>query len=157
MTILKAGDMAPSFTLPDALGAEHSLRDYSGKRVLIYFYPKDDTPGCTTQACAIRDSFPDFGAAGVTVLGISTDSPKSHVKFAEKYELPFALLSDEKKEVVEKYGVWAKKKFMGREYMGTLRTSFLIGTDGRIEKVYEDVDPETHAAEVLADVKALEI
>ncbi len=153
MIHLKTGDMAPDFTLPDATGTMHSLADHKGSRILLYFYPKDDTSGCTAEACGIRDAFPDFGTAGVTVFGVSVDSPQSHEKFAEKYELPFTLLSDEKKEVVEKYGVWAEKKFMGKEYMGTLRTSFLIGADGKIEKIYEDVKPEVHAAEVLFDVR----
>jgi peroxiredoxin Q/BCP len=149
------GDSAPDFSLSDAVGTIHTLSQYNGKWVLLYFYPKDDTPGCTKQACALRDEFPNFKKLQATVLGVSVDSPKSHGKFAMKYELPFTLLADEKKEVVESYGVWAKKKFMGREYMGTLRTSFLISPDGVIVKVYEGVKPETHAAEVLADLVKL--
>lgn len=135
----------------------HTLSQYSGKWVLLYFYPKDDTPGCTKQACAIRDEFPNFKKLQATVLGVSVDSPKSHGKFAMKYELPFTLLADEKKEVVTRYGVWAKKKFMGREYLGTLRTSFLINPDGVIARVYENVKPELHAKEVLADLQKLRI
>lgn len=146
------GSLAPDFTLLDQDGAVHTLSAYKGKRVLIYFYPKDDTPGCTKQACALRDAFPDFGKVDLVVFGISPDSVKSHAKFALKYELPFPLLSDEGKEVVHAYGVWGRKKFMGREYDGVFRTSFLIGPDGRIEKVYEQVKPEQHAAEVLADL-----
>jgi peroxiredoxin Q/BCP len=146
------GSLAPDFTLPDQNGALHTLSAYRGKRVLIYFYPKDDTPGCTKQACALRDAFPDFGKLDLVVLGISPDSVKSHKKFAEKYELPFTLLADEGKEAVHAYGVWGRKKFMGREYDGVFRTSFLIGPDGRIENVYEKVKPEQHAAEVLADL-----
>ena len=119
---------------------------------MVYFYPKDDTPGCTKEACAIRDDIPRFDKLKVKVLGISVDSVKSHKKFAEKYKLPFTLLSDEKKEVVKKYGVWQKKKFMGREYMGTLRTSFLIDPAGKIAKIYESVKPEVHAEEVLKDL-----
>ena len=155
MTQLKVGDMAPSFSLPDGKGMIRSLSAYVGEWILLYFYPKDDTPGCTKEACAIRDALPDFGKLGVTVLGVSVDSPKSHEKFAEKYQLPFTLLSDEKKEAVGKYGVWAEKKFMGRQYMGTLRTSFLIDPEGKIAKIYEDVEPVGHAAHVLADLSSL--
>lgn len=149
------GSAAPTFSLPDQTGKIHSLADYAGKWVLLYFYPKDDTPGCTTEACSIRDNWPKFKKAGVVVLGVSVDPVKSHAKFAEKYELPFTLLADEKKELVKAYGVWGQKKFMGRDYMGTFRTSFLIGPDGKIAKVYEDVKPADHAEEVLADVKAM--
>ena len=152
---LKPNQKAPIFKLPDQDGKIHSLEDYKGKWVLLYFYPKDDTPGCTKEACAIRDSFPDFKKLKITVLGVSTDSVKSHGKFVEKYKLPFTLLSDESKSLVEKYGVWAKKKFMGREYMGTLRTSFLINPEGKIAKIYENVKPEIHAEEVLEDTKNL--
>jgi thioredoxin-dependent peroxiredoxin len=123
--------------------------------VLLYFYPKDDTPGCTKQACMIRDSFPAFKKLKIQVFGVSVDSVKKHAKFAEKYELPFTLLSDEEKKVVGMYDVWQKKKFMGREYMGTMRTSFLIDPEGKIAKVYEGVKPEIHAEEVLADLKEL--
>jgi thioredoxin-dependent peroxiredoxin len=151
----KLRSAAPRFTLPDQDGKEHSLVDYQGKWVLLYFYPKDDTPGCTKEACTIRDSFPDFKKMKITVLGVSVDSVKSHKKFEEKYELPFTLLSDEKKTVVKKYGVWGKKKFMGREYTGTFRTSFLIDPKGKIAKIYEDVNPVTHAADVLKDLKEL--
>ena len=119
------GSAAPEFSLPDQDGRVHSLKDYAGAPVLIYFYPKDDTPGCTKQACMIRDAFPDFKKTGVTVLGISTDSVKSHKKFAEKYGLPFTLLSDEEKKVVGAYGVWGRKKMMGREYDGVFRTSLI--------------------------------
>lgn len=150
------GSLAPDFSLLDQDGVAHSLSAHKGKRVLIYFYPKDDTPGCTKQACALRDAFPDFGKLDLVVLGISPDSVKSHKKFAEKYALPFPLLADENKEVVHAYGVWGRKKFMGREYDGVFRTSFLIGPDGHIESVYENVKPEQHAAEVLADLTAHE-
>src|SRR3989338_8344656 len=151
---LKAGQLAPYFTLPDQDGKQHSLSDYGGKWGLVYFYPKDDTPGCTKEACAIRDDNTRFNKLKAKVLGISVDSVKSHKKFAEKYALPFTLLSDEKKEVVKKYGVWQKKKFMGKEYMGTIRTSFLIDSAGKVAKIYESVKPETHAEEVLKDLKA---
>jgi peroxiredoxin Q/BCP len=146
---------APAFTLPDQLGEEHSLKDYRGKWVLLYFYPKDDTPGCTIEACTIRDQFKDFKKIGAEVIGISTDSVKSHKKFADAYELPFTLLADVNKEVVGKYGVFGEKKFMGRTYRGTARTSFLINPGGTIAKVYEKVKPELHAAEVIKDLQDL--
>lgn len=152
---LKTKDKSPDFTLLDQNGKEHKLSDYKGKVVLIYFYPKDDTPGCTKEACGIRDIWKDFEKAGITVLGISTDSVKSHKKFEEKYKLPFTLLADENKEVVEKYGVWGEKTFMGRKYMGTNRMSFLIDKEGNIAKIYEKVKPEEHAGEVLEDVNNL--
>lgn len=151
----KLHSSAPLFSLPDQNGKEHLLADYAGGWVLLYFYPKDDTPGCTKEACAIRDSFPNFKKLKMTVLGVSVDNVKSHKKFEEKYKLPFTLLSDEKKEVVKKYGVWGKKKFMGRAYEGTLRTSFLIDPKRKIAKIYEDVNPVVHAEEVLSDLKAL--
>ncbi|HVM59019.1 MAG TPA: thioredoxin-dependent thiol peroxidase [Candidatus Paceibacterota bacterium] len=149
------GSPAPAFSLPDQAGMTHALSDYAGKWVLLYFYPKDDTPGCTLEACQIRDQFQDFGSIGAVVLGVSTDSVASHAKFAKKYDLPFTLLADTNKEVVGKYGVFGEKKFMGRTYMGTMRTSFLIRPDGTIAKVYEKVKPETHAAEVIADLGSL--
>lgn len=151
----KTGDAAPEFSLQDQDGATHALKDLRGQWVLIYFYPKDDTEGCTKEACAIRDDFPAFGTLGAKVLGVSADSVKSHKKFAEKYNLPFTLLSDESKEMVKAYGVWGKKKFMGREYEGINRTSFLIDPDGKVAKVYENVKPEVHASEVLEDLKSL--
>ncbi len=153
--MLNVGDKAPDFTLLDQNNDTVSLSDYTGKWVLIYFYPKDDTPGCTAEACALRDNFPAFKKLGCVVLGISVDSAKSHEKFVKKYELPFTLLADDEKKVVNAYGVWGKKKFMGREYMGTMRTSFLIDPKGVIAKVYEKVKPAEHADEVLADVKEL--
>lgn len=144
MSLPAIGSKAPLFP---------KLSEHVGSWVLVYFYPKDDTPGCTKEACAIRDAFPDFRKLGITVLGVSIDSEKSHEKFIAKYDLPFTLVSDETKEIVGKYGVWAKKKFMGREYMGTLRTSFLIDPQGNIRKIYENVKPETHAAEVLEEIR----
>jgi peroxiredoxin Q/BCP len=152
---LKVGLLTPDFTLPDGEGKNRTLSDYRGRWVLIYFYPKDDTPGCTRQACAIRDNFPKFKKMKAEVLGISINSPKSHEKFSKKFKLPFTLLADEEKKVVNLYGVWAKKRFMGREYMGTLRTSFLINPRGMIAKIYEGVKPDLHAAEVLADLAVL--
>lgn len=155
MANLKVGSKAPAFKLPDQDGKEHSLSDYKGKWVLLYFYPKDDTPGCTKEACAIRDDFNNFEKIKAVVLGASCDSVKSHKKFQEKYQIPFTLLSDEGKTLVQAYGVWAEKKFMGRKYMGILRSSFLINPEGKIAKVYEGVKPADHAAEVLADLKSL--
>ncbi len=151
-TLPQTGSPAPEFTLPDQEGKEHSLADYRGRWVLLYFYPKDDTPGCTKEACAIRDAFPQFGKGKAVILGISPDSVKSHAKFAEKYALPFTILADEGRQAIDAYGVWGPKKFMGREYEGVLRTSFLINPEGKIEKVYENVKPEVHADEVLADI-----
>lgn len=150
---LKIGDKAPAFSLPDQDGTTHSLKDYKGKWVLLYFYPKDNTPGCTVEACTIRDTYGDFENMGTVVLGVSTDSVASHGKFAEKYDLPFPLLADEQKELVKAYGVWGKKKFLGREYMGTNRMSFLIDPTGKIAKVYESVKPPKHAKEVLEDLE----
>jgi peroxiredoxin Q/BCP len=154
---LKIGDKAPNFTLPDQADEKHSLSDYLGKWVLIYFYPKDNTPGCTVESCALRDSIEDIRKGGAEVLGISTDSVKSHFGFADKYKLPFPILSDAEKEVVNLYGVWGKKKFMGREYLGTNRASFLIDGRGKIVKIYEKVKPLGHAKEVLKDLEALKI
>lgn len=155
MALPKVGKLAPDFTLPDQDGADHKLSSYQGEWVLLYFYPKDDTTGCTKEACAIRDAFPKFNKQNAVVLGISPDSVKSHKKFEEKYKLPFTLLADEGHKIANKYGVWGRKKFMGREYDGILRTSFLIDPKGKIAKVYEKVKPEVHAAEVLADLKEL--
>lgn len=152
---LKEGAVAPDFKTIDQDGKEQKLSDYAGQWVLLYFYPKDDTPGCTKEACAIRDMMPNFKKLKLQVFGVSTQNEKSHKKFAEKYDLPFTLLVDEDKKIVNKYGVWAKKKFMGREYMGTLRNSFLIDPKGKIAKIYEGVKPELHAEEVLEDLKKL--
>jgi thioredoxin-dependent peroxiredoxin len=155
MTGLREGDKAPAFSVPDQDGRTRTLDEYAGEWLLLYFYPKDDTPGCTTEACTFRDEFEAFDDAGVTVVGVSTDSVKSHGKFALKHKLPFTLLADEEKKIVEAYGVWGKKKFLGREYMGTNRRSFLIDPKGKIAKVYEIVRPAQHAQEVLADVEEL--
>lgn len=154
-TKIEVGKMAPDFTLPDQDGKFHTLSDYRGKTVLLYFYPKDDTPGCTKEACSIRDSQVNFKNLTTVVLGVSVDSVESHKKFAEKYSLPFTLLSDENKEVVRLYGVWSDKEIVGREYLGlgTLRSSFLIDPEGKIAKIYEQVKPEIHVSEVLEDVK----
>ncbi len=153
MPLPKVGTKAPAFSLLDQDGKTHSLKNYEGEWVLLYFYPKDDTAGCTAEACGFRDNLPKFKKGNMAVLGVSVDPVKSHRKFADKYRLPFTLLADEQKEVVAKYGVWQEKKFMGKTYMGTVRTSFLIDPLGKIVKVYEKVKPETHPAEVLADLK----
>lgn len=151
--MLKINTKAPDFSLPDQNGKMHNLPDYRGKWVLVYFYPKDDTPGCTKEACSIRDNWPKFEKLDCVVLGISVDSVKSHGKFSDKYKLPFILLADEKKEVVKKYGAWQKKNFMGKSYMGIKRISYLINPKGIVVKVYNDVKPAEHADEVLTDIK----
>ena len=147
---LKEGDQAPAFTVPTSGGGTASLSDFVGKPVILYFYPKDDTPGCTKEACAFRDHFAAFKKKGAVVLGVSTDPVKSHDKFVEKFKLPFTLLADEDKKIVEAYGVWGQKTFMGRKYLGTHRVTFLIGPDGRIKKIWPTVKPEEHAEEVLS-------
>lgn len=152
----KAGDLAPDFTLLDQDGVAHALSAHRGSRVLLYFYPKDNTPGCTKQACLLRDAMPELAKLDAVVFGISPDSVKSHRTFADLYGLPFTLLADEGHTVAEQYGVWTKKKMMGREYDGILRTSFLIDREGNIEKVYEKVKPELHAAQVLEDLRSLD-
>jgi peroxiredoxin Q/BCP len=138
----------------DETGTPRRLSDYRGKPVVLYFYPKDDTPGCTKEACSFRDDYSVYEEAGVVILGVSPDSPKSHAKFKEKYNLPFTLLADEEHRVCELYGAWGRKKFMGREYDGVLRTTFLIGPDGTILRVFPDVKPEGHSKEVLAALEA---
>ncbi len=149
------GAKAPSFSLPDQDGKNHRLEDYRGKWVLLYFYPKDNTSGCTKEACAIRDEFPRFEKLDAVVLGVSKDSIESHKRFADRHGLPFTLLSDADTKVQGAYGAWRKKKMAGREYMGTFRMSVLIDPDGKIAKVYEKVRPAEHAAEVLDDLKEL--
>jgi len=151
--ILKAGDVAPAFTLPDQDGKMHSLSDYFGKKVLIYFYPKDDTPGCTTEACSFRDNNSALSDMGLVILGVSKDSVKSHKKFHDKYELNFPILSDESTEMIQAYGAWRLKKFMGREYMGIERMSVMVDEKGKIAKIYESVKPKDHTEEVMSDVK----
>ncbi len=147
---LQVGDVAPAFTVATSGGGKISLADYLGKNVILYFYPKDDTPGCTKEACAFRDGFADFKKRGAVVLGVSTDPVKAHDKFVEKFKLPFLLLADEDKKIVEAYGVWGEKVFMGKKYLGTHRVTFLIGPDGKIKQIWPKVKPEEHAAEVLA-------
>lgn len=148
----QVGQVAPNFALSDQNGVEHTLKQYLGKWVILYFYPKDDTPGCTKEACNFRDNFSALKKEGMVVLGVSCDSIQKHAKFVEKYTLPFTLLSDEEKKVVEMYGVWVKKKFMGREYMGINRTTFLIDSKGIIVHLYENVKPSDHAEEIMTDM-----
>jgi len=145
------GDPAPDFTLPDQHGREHALSDYRGQWVLLYFYPKDDTPGCTKEACGIRDHWEHFEDLDTGVLGVSPDSVASHREFAEKYDLPFTLLADAGKKVVNQYGVWGTAVVDGREMETTHRVSFLVDPDGEIARVYDEVDPEAHATEVITD------
>lgn len=149
---LPSGIPAPVFTLPDETGTLRSLSDFRGAPVVLYFYPKDDTPGCTVEACSFRDGYAEYRRAGVTVLGISPDSSKKHTRFIEKFSLPFPLLADEDHKVCELYQVWGPKKFMGREYEGVYRTTYLIDAAGNIARVFENVKPEGHAEEVLAAV-----
>ena len=147
---IEANQPAPEFALPDEDGKIHNLSDYRGKPVVLYFYPKDDTPGCTTEACNFRDDFHIYEQNGIVILGVSPDNAKSHTKFKNKFNLPFTLLADEGHTIANAYGVWGPKKFMGREYEGVLRTTFLIGPDGNIVKVFENVKPDHHSKEVLA-------
>ena len=149
---LNEGDPAPAFTAATNGGGKISLADYQGSHVILYFYPRDDTPGCTKEACAFRDHFADFKKKGAVVLGVSADPVKSHDKFVEKFKLPFPLLADEDKKIVEAYGVWGQKSFMGRKYLGIHRVTFLIGPNGKIKKIWPLVKPEEHAAEVLAEL-----
>jgi len=148
--MLEAGMKAPDFTLKDKDGSDVRLSDFAGKKVVLYFYPKDNTPGCTRQACAFAGAYEEFKTKDAVVIGVSKDSVASHVKFAEKYELPFILLSDPELEAIQAYGVWQEKKLYGKVSMGVVRTTFIIGADGTIEKVMNKVKPDTNAAEVLA-------
>ena len=151
---ISEGMPAPDFTVLDENGKQQRLSDYRGQSVILYFYPKDDTPGCTTEACNFRDDYSAYTETGVTILGVSPDSPKSHLKFKQKYQLPFTLLADEDHAICEAYNVWGQKKFMGREYMGVLRTTFIIDPQGNIKKIFENVKPAEHSTELLAAIKA---
>jgi peroxiredoxin Q/BCP len=153
-TVIEEGKPAPDFELTSDSGESVRLSDLRGKQVVLYFYPKDDTPGCTTQACGIRDAYTEFEAAGAVVLGVSPDGERSHLKFKSKYDLPFTLLADEGHAVAEEYGVWAEKKYMGRTYMGVDRSTFVIGADGNLKKAMYKVKPATHADEVLATLNS---
>ena len=147
--MLEVGMKAPNFTLQDKDGNSVSLSDFSGKRVVIYFYPKDNTPGCTRQACAFAGAYSEFEKRGVVVIGISKDSVASHVKFAEKYSLPFILLSDPERKAIESFGVWQEKKMCGKVSMGVVRTTFIIDKDGNVERVMKNVKPDTNAQQIL--------
>jgi len=147
--MVKEGTTAPAFKTKDDNGEDVSLKDFKGQKVVLYFYPKDDTPGCTKEACSFRDAYSKYKKQGIKLLGVSPDSEASHKKFITKYKLPFTLLADRDHAIAEAYGVWGEKKFMGRTYMGVLRTTFLIDEKGKIKKVFEKVKPEDHATEVL--------
>ena len=146
---ISSGVPAPDFTLQDDTNTTRSLSDYRGQSLVLYFYPKDDTPGCTTEACNFRDDYSAYQQAGVTILGVSPDTPKSHAKFKAKFGLPFPLLADVDHKVCEQYGVWGRKKMMGKEYDGVFRTTFIIDAQGKIARVFENVKPAEHSAEVL--------
>jgi peroxiredoxin Q/BCP len=152
---ISAGIPAPDFELLDDSGTTRHFRDYRGQAVILYFYPADDTPGCTKEACNFRDDYSDYQRSGVTILGVSPDSVKSHIKFKEKYQLPFPLLADEGHKTCIAYGVWGPKKLMGREYEGVLRTTFLIDKQGSIAQVFENVRPSEHSAEVLKELNSI--
>ena len=152
--MLKVGDKAPNFTLNDKDGNAVSLSDFLGKKVVLYFYPKDNTPGCTRQACAFAGAYGEFQRRGIEVIGISKDSVASHVKFAEKYSLPFVLLADPEREAIEAYGVWQEKKLYGKLSFGVVRSTFIIDENGIIEKVMPKVKPDTNAEEILAYLRA---
>jgi peroxiredoxin Q/BCP len=148
--VLLPGMMAPDFRLLDEEGAERSLSEFRGKPVVLYFYPKDDTPGCTKEACSFRDDYSEYEKAGVVILGVSPDDSKSHSKFKQKYSLPFTLLADAGHALADTYHVWGPKKFMGRSYEGVLRSTFLIDENGYIVRVFENVKPAGHSAEILS-------
>ena len=152
--MIEEGTPAPDFALQSDAGETIRLSDLRGKRVVLYFYPKDDTTGCTTQACGIRDAYGEFEAAGAVVLGVSPDDEASHVKFRTKYDLPFTLLADIDHKVAELYGVWGEKKYAGRTYLGVFRSTFVIGEDGNVKRVMHNVKPDTHADDVLAVLAA---
>jgi len=149
MTTLKPGDAAPMFSATDQHGDEISLKALKGKKVVLYFYPKDDTPGCTAEACNLRDNYLEFKNKGFVIIGVSPDPLKSHEKFTEKYELPFSLLPDADKKIIEAYGVWGPKKFLGKSYDGVLRTTFVIDEKGIIEKVFTKVDTKNHTVQIF--------
>jgi peroxiredoxin Q/BCP len=149
MTTLKKGDKAPNFSGLDQNGSAHSLADYKGKKLVVFFYPKANTPGCTAEACDLRDNYKLFQKQGYEILGVSPDGPKSHVKFIEKYDLPFSLLADEDHSIAEAFGAWGEKSMYGKKYMGILRSTFVIDEKGYIEKVIEKVDTKAHTKQLL--------
>lgn len=149
---LTIGDLAPDFTLPDGAGNSVRLSDFKGKTVVLYFYPRDSTPGCTTEACEFRDAYVDYQGKNIVILGINNDDAKAHTKFTTKFNLPFPLLTDADGQVGAAYGSYGLKKFMGKEFMGTSRNTFVIGPEGTIDKIYQKVKPIGHAAQVLTDL-----
>jgi peroxiredoxin Q/BCP len=153
--MLEIGKSIPQFSLPDQDGKIHNIKDYKGKWVIIYFYPKDLTPGCTTEACNFQEALPDFNSIDAVIFGISKDSVKQHKKFANKYNLQFSLLSDENSDVCEQFGVWQKKSMYGKEYMGIARSTFIVNPAGKIVKVYPKVNVKEHHSEILNDLKEL--
>ena len=153
--MIEVGKKAPAISLPDAEGTKRTLKEFLGKKVVLYFYPKDNTSGCTAEACDFRDAFPNFDKTNAVILGLSPDSVQSHKKFAEKFELPFILLSDENKKVLEKYGVWKEKSMYGRKYMGVERTTVLIDEKGIIRKIYPKVKVNGHVDQVSNDLKEI--
>ncbi len=154
--MLKEGESAPAFELPDQNGRIHKMEDYRGKWVVLYFYPKDMTPGCTTEACNFRDSFSAFKGLNVVILGVSKDSIDRHAKFSTKYELPFPLLSDENGTVCEDYGVWKEKSMYGKKFLGINRSTFIIDPGGKITKIYHKVDVKKHTMEVMDEINILQ-
>ncbi|GIU81071.1 MAG: peroxiredoxin [Pyrinomonadaceae bacterium] len=151
--MLREGDFAPDFTAKNQDGKEIKLSDFRGRKVVLYFYPKDDTPGCTKEACSFRDAFEVYAEKGIVILGVSTDDERSHKKFRTKYNLPFDLIADTDKSIVTAYGVYVEKSLYGKKYMGVERTTFLINEEGKIEKIFKKVKPEGHAEEVLREFK----
>lgn len=149
---LKVGDKAPGINAMDQFGNKISLDDFAGSKVILYFYPKDDTPGCTAEACNLRDNYAMLMEKGFKIIGVSADNAKSHVKFTEKYELPFPLIPDTDKKIVQDYGVWGRKKFMGREFDGIIRTTFVISEDGSVLKIFDKVDTKDHTNQILAEI-----
>lgn len=153
MANLKPGDPAPGFTFTDPSGSPRNLTDYLGRKVILYFYPKDNTPGCTLEACSLRDGYDELRAKGFEVIGVSADSDKSHAGFRSKFKLPFALVADTEKQVLNAYGVWAEKQFMGKKFMGVVRTTFIIDENGRIDRILEKVDTKDHAGQIMREMK----
>ena len=150
---LKEGDIAPDFSLPASNGETISLKDYIGKKVVIYFYPKDDTPGCTIEACNFRDDYSEITDTGAVILGVSKDDIKSHNKFINKYDLPFLLLSDESTKMISAYGAWVEKKMFGKEYYGVSRKTYLIDEEGKVQRVWPKVDVKTHSKDIIELIK----
>jgi len=152
--MIQIDEQAPDFSLPDQKGTTHTLSSYKGSWIVVYFYPKDNTPGCTTEACSFRDAASVYDKNNVIVLGISKDSVASHTKFSHQYHLPFPILSDPEHRVIEKYQAWAPKKFMGKEFLGILRKTILIDPKGNVRKIYDHVDVQTHADQIIADIQS---